>query len=106
MRRAARIDPNHVEIVLALRAAGVSVQTLAREGNGVPDLLCGWRGANFLLEVKPPTGPKGGESRAKLNPRQRQWHAAWRGRVHVVRSVEDALEAIGARRKPAQEARS
>jgi len=106
MRRAARIDPNHVEIVLALRAAGVSVQTLAREGNGVPDLLCGWRGENHLLEVKPPPGPKGGESRGQLNPRQRQWHQAWRGRVHVVRSIDDALDAIGARRNRAQEARS
>ena len=44
MRRAARTDSNHEEIVKALRAVGATVQSLAGVGHGVPDLLVGYQG--------------------------------------------------------------
>ena len=47
MRRAARVDRNQAEIVVALRAGGASVQPLHAVGKGVPDLLVGWRGKIF-----------------------------------------------------------
>jgi hypothetical protein len=96
MRRAARIDPNQREIVEALRRLGCSVQPLHTVGGGVPDLLVGWRGRNFLLEVKRPFGPRGGASAVSLNDEQRLWHEVWRGHAAVVRTVDDALEAVGA----------
>ena len=95
MRRAARIDTNHGDIVDALRAAGASVQTLASVGRGVPDLLVGYRHQNFLVEVKRPLGPQGGESKSRLTDDQRSWHGSWRGRVDVVRTVSDALALLG-----------
>ncbi len=52
MRRAAKIDRNHVEIVAALRGVGASVQDLAAVGKGCPDLLVGYRGQNYVIEVK------------------------------------------------------
>ena len=52
MRRAAKIDANQTEIVKALRQVGASVQSLASTGKGCPDLLVGFRGVNWLLEVK------------------------------------------------------
>ena len=53
MRRAARVDGNHAEIVAALRSfPGVSVCSLASLGNGVPDLIVGLAGQNYLVEVK------------------------------------------------------
>lgn len=41
MRRAARVDRNHPEIVAALEKAGCLVQSLGQIGSGCPDLLAG-----------------------------------------------------------------
>ena len=88
-RRAARIDRNQPEIVDALRRTGVSVETLAAVGEGVPDLLCALANdQTFLLEVKDGSKPA---SERKLTKDQVIWHARWRGRVHVVTSVDEAL---------------
>lgn len=87
-RRAAKVDTNHAAIVAMLRAVGASVQSLAATGNGVPDLLVGFRGQNHILEVKTDKG--------KLTPCQVEWHAAWRGSVVTVRNADEALQAIGA----------
>ena len=86
MRHRPKKDTNHDEIVLALRSAGASVQSLAAMGDGVPDVLCGYCGQNFLLEVKTDDG--------KLTPDEAKWHDDWRGSVHVVRTIEDALRVI------------
>ena len=101
MRRAARIDSNHGEIVAALRAIGAEVTSLAAVGAGVPDLLASYRGDWHVIEVKSPAGPRGGDSAAgqRLRETQRAWISRQRARVHVVRSVDDALEAVGVVRK-------
>jgi len=83
MRRAARVDANQSEIVRALRRAGASVQHLHDVGKGCPDLLVGWRGRNFLLEVKTPTG--------SLTQDQDDWMQGWQGQAAVVCSVSEAL---------------
>ena len=93
MRRAARIDENQPGIVNALRSIGASVQTLHDVGDGCPDLLVGWQGRNYLIEVKNPAKPN---SDQRLTPEQDRWHIEWRGGVSVARTVEDALAAIGA----------
>ena len=80
-------DANEAEIVKALRRIGCSVQLLHGNTQGTPDLLVGRNGRNYLLEVK---GRKG-----KLEPSQVAWHGSWRGEVHVVRTEEDALRAVG-----------
>ena len=91
MRRAARVDDNHPEIVKALRQIGASVQSLASMGQGVPDLLVGYAGANVLLEVK--DSGKSASAR-KLTPDEEQWHWEWRGTVIVVNSIEEAIIAV------------
>jgi len=92
MRLAAKIDANQKSVVTALRKAGVSVASLAPVGQGVPDLLCGLAGVNYLLEVKDGDKPK---SAQKLTPDQVKWHEAWQGQVCVVDGPEQALKAIG-----------
>jgi hypothetical protein len=52
VRRAAKVDANQREVVAALRGAGATVQLLHAVGEGCPDLLVGYRGGNYLLEVK------------------------------------------------------
>ena len=91
MRRAAKVDSNQPEIVSALRKSGISVEILSAVGQGVPDLLCGISGKNALLEVKDGMAPK---SQRKLTPDQLRWHSEWRGAVHVVESIEQALAAM------------
>lgn len=91
-------DANQAPIVEALRRVGATVQLLHSVGAGCPDLLVGFRGANFLLEVKNPNSRYGkGKQSNEAGTRERQelWQAAWRGRVVVVRTVEEALAAIG-----------
>lgn len=96
MVRRAKRDANHAAIVKALKAAGRSVLDLSAVGGGCPDILVGWGGMwSVLLEIKCPR-KEGGED--KLSDKQVDWHKAWRGgRVVVVRSVREALEATGVR---------
>ena len=82
-----RVDANQARIVRALRQAGASVLHLHTIGGGAPDILVGYRGDNFLLEIKSGDG--------KLNDRQALWHTLWRGQVAVVRSVDEAFKVIG-----------
>lgn len=93
MRRIAKVDTNQAEIVAAMRRVGYSVCDLSRVGGGVPDLLIAGvdrttgRSVNLLMECKTATG--------NLNALQRAWHAEWRGPLVVVRSVDEALKAVG-----------
>jgi hypothetical protein len=81
--------------VRALLAAGCSVEELHPAGvGGLPDLLVGRAGLNYLLEVKVP-----GQERRKgaTAAAQALWRARWRGRpVQLVRSEDEALRAVGA----------
>lgn len=88
MRTKSRVDANQEEIIKALRGAYASVQPIHTVGAGVPDLLVGYRGKNFLFEIKDGNKYK---SHQKLTPHQEKWHEEWRGQVVVVNSVRDAL---------------
>ena len=93
MRRAARVDSNHAEIVAALRRVGAATISLAQLGDGVPDLLVCYHRTLFLLEVK--DGSKRPSERS-LTAEQVVWHRNWPGPVAVVLDVSGALSAIGA----------
>lgn len=92
MRTRAKVDDNQASIVADLRALGVSVLHLHAVGGGCPDLLCGYRRRNVLLEIK--DGSKS-PSRRKLTTDQVEFHAAWRGQVAIAESLEQALEILG-----------
>jgi Holliday junction resolvase len=93
MRRAAKVDANQPQIVKVLRQVGAFVQSLAAVGDGVPDLLVGFRGQTVLIEVKDGSRPK---SERQLTDQQIEWHATWPGGLCVVVSNEaEALAAIG-----------
>ena len=48
---ATMIDDNQNDIVTALRKAGATVRIIS-QGEGIPDLLVGFRGETMLMEVK------------------------------------------------------
>lgn len=83
-----RVDANQAEIVADLRKVGASVLLLHEVGFGCPDLLVGFRGVNYLIEIKSEDG--------MLNRAQIVFHSCWRGQVAVARTSEEALRIIGA----------
>ena len=92
IRRASKVDANQSEIVAAFRRLGVRVALLHRVGEGVPDLLTGYRGVDRLVEVKDGSLPP---SARQLNPAQVAWHRDWRGcKPFVVTSVDDVITLV------------
>jgi hypothetical protein len=92
MRRAARRDGNHNDVVDRFRALGCSVFETDRVGDGFPDLVVGCLGVNHLVEVKNPETRYG---RQGLNNGQTLFDAAWRGaRVWLVCSVDEATAVV------------
>jgi hypothetical protein len=86
-RRDAKRDANEPAIAKAMVQVGASVTRLSAEG--VPDLLVGFRGCTYLLEVKVPGGT--------LTEAQETFIKHWNGLpVGIVRTPEEALIFIGA----------
>lgn len=104
MRRAARTDANHREIVQALRTAGCVVHDTSSVGGGFPDLVVG-KPAHaivtpfgikvvWLMEVKDGSRPP---SARKLTPDQERFAAEWSGAWVCVTSVDEALAVVAGR---------
>jgi hypothetical protein len=85
MRRAARRDANHQEIVREFRRLGYSVLDLATVGGGIPDALI-WKGKNqaALVEIKTEKG--------RLKANQKAFSETWPGPVFTCRSIEEVLD--------------
>jgi len=91
MRRASRVDANQEQVVSALRACGAYVRIVS-QGDGIPDLLVGYRGHTLLLEVKDGRKPPSAQA---LTPAEEKFHREWPGGgLHVVNSVEAALDIL------------
>ena len=71
-------DANEPEIVAMLEAHGFTVHRLDKP----VDLLCGYGGRDYLIEVKTPKGT--------LTKSQKDFYATWRGSKTILRSAEDA----------------
>lgn len=91
MRKYARLDSNHRAVVDALRKIGCSVQSLASVGDGCPDLLVGYHGENYLLEVKREDGPP---SHKRLTEDEADWQEDWRGNCVTVDSPQAAINYV------------
>jgi len=84
MRRAARVDSNQEQVIIALRAAGAYVWII-----GLPvDLLVGYKNHTMLMEIK--AGPK-----KRLTALQQDFFEKWAGGTLVrVDGPEAALAAL------------
>ena len=85
MRHAARVDANQEQIVSALRAANAYVWII-----GLPvDLLVGYKGHTFLVEIKT-------DSKKRLTKLQADFFENWSGSTLCrVNDSERALRMIG-----------
>jgi hypothetical protein len=77
-----RLDANALEIRYALERVGATVDPRCPG-----DWLVGFRGANYLLEVKTRAGQQ--------NASQQAFQARWKGHYALVRTVDEAFGAIG-----------
>ena len=81
MRRAAKRDDSEPGIVLVFKLASASVWRL--NDPNLPDLIIGWRGHCYPIEVK--------THRAKVRHGQDEAFRLWRGTpVRVVRTMQEA----------------
>lgn len=96
MRRNARVDANQPEIVKGLRRAGASVLIVSNLKNCF-DILVGFRGVNYIMEIKDGEKPP---SKRGLTDGEKRFREGWQGgEYHIVLSLEQALEIIGATKK-------
>ena len=87
MRRAAKVDANHSEIIGTLRAAGISVFDASAIGRGFPDIIGSYGGRCFLVEIK--DGAKY-PSQRRLTPQQEAFRATWQSPIAILETVAQA----------------
>ena len=51
MRKIGRVDTNQKELVTQLMKIGATVSILSNVGGGVPDIIVGYKGVNYLFEM-------------------------------------------------------
>lgn len=85
MRYAARVDRNQKDIIDALEKVGATVETIRSVHGGCPDLLVGFQGRNYLIEVKVPI-------EGRLSEIQMVWRDNWAGgKPFVIKTVDDVI---------------
>jgi len=83
---ARKVDNNQAEIVKTLRACGAFVFDSSSMGRGFPDLVCCHHGRWILVEIKSQRGTLTGE--------QAIFHKECGGKIEIVRSRNDAIDAL------------
>lgn len=93
MRYAKRVDANHAQVVKEFKELlpEASVFDLSGAGRGIPDILVGLNGFNYLFEIKDGSKPP---SARKLTKAQEKLHAEWKGQICVITSAAQMLVEI------------
>ena len=87
-----RTDRNHAEIINALRKIpNLSVFSTHEVGKGFPDIVIGYKGINYLIEIKDGNKPP---SARKLTDAELQFHSNWRGQIKIVNNLDEVLNLL------------
>ena len=90
MRRRARKDANHDDVVKELRMAGFSVLETHQLGDDKPDLVVGGYGLTGLVELKPIDCTPDASEKARAQ-RQAAYLDAWAGDLAFVASTSEQI---------------
>lgn len=90
--RAKRVDDNQRQIVNQLRQLGATVRHLHMVGDGLPDIIIGFRKKNFLIEIK---DHKKKKSAKKLTEDEQEFFNTWNGQVDKCETLEEIIKIIG-----------
>jgi hypothetical protein len=92
MRRAAKIDANQNAIVDQLRGIpNLSVAITSKLGAGFPDLVIGYKGINYLIELKDGKKPP---SAQKLTLPEQFFHTLWKGQISTCANLTEILAVL------------
>lgn len=86
-----RVDENQKALTKLFRDMGASVAILSDLGKGCPDILLGYKGQNFLVEIKNGKKPPSGQ---KLTEPEQKFFDTWKGQVCIVKSDTEAVDLI------------
>jgi hypothetical protein len=90
--RIKKVDDNQKDLVKQMRRIpGLTVKHTHMVGDGYVDVNVGFRGVNYLFEIKDPKKPP---SARKLTPDEEKFHAEWTGKIDVVHSIDDVLRIL------------
>ena len=87
-----RTDSNHAEIIKALRKIpNLSVFSTHEVGKGFPDIVIGYKGINYLIEIKDGNKPP---SARKLTDAEIEFHLNWNGQIDTIKNLDELLQII------------
>lgn len=86
-RHARRKDSNQRAIEKACLKIGATILDISDKGQGAPDLLVGFRGVNYLFEIK-------ANIKKKLTPDEITFARTWQGKVTTIYTVIDAISIL------------
>lgn len=90
--RIRKVDANQSKLVEQMRQIpGVGVKHTHMVGDGFGDVVIGFRGVNYLFEIKDPDKPP---SARKLTPDEQRFHDEWPGSIHIVEKIEDVFRIL------------
>ena len=95
MRRAAKKDANHAEIVKAFEKMGCSVIDVSATPCGF-DILVGRGGVCIPVEIKDGSKPP---SARKLTANEAKIHARWTGGARLVKDFDDVVATVNTLRR-------
>ena len=87
--RGKRVDENQKAILDDLKRLHINYFVASDVGAGFPDIVIGFRGINWFIEIKTETG--------KQTKSQIKFEKEWQGQYAICRSTEQVLEVIGAK---------
>jgi Holliday junction resolvase len=87
MRRAARVDSNHAEIVESFRSLGWSVLNVSQLKNCC-DIAASKSGKTFMIEIKDGAKPP---SQRKLTSGEIEFKDRWLGEWLLIKSMDDVI---------------
>ena len=94
-RYAAKIDANQPDLVRQIRGLGASVLHTHTLGCGAQDIVVGFRGINYLFEIKDPNKP---QSARKLTPDEEKFHMSWRGSIYIIETIDDVVNIFNSKK--------
>ena len=87
-----RTDSNHKQIIDKIRLIPfTSVFSTHTIGKGFPDIVVGYRGVNYLFEIKDENKTA---SQKKLTESEVKFHRGWMGQVHIIQNIKDVYKIL------------
>lgn len=87
-----RTDANQKDIMDKLRCIpNLSVISTHTIGKGFPDIIVGYKGKNYMIEIKDGAKYK---SKQKLTTDELLFHMKWKGQICVCNSFDQVVELI------------